>query len=95
MSVRRSPKGAAARERETTDHLDNADAAVRKVSAERLAEGVAVVDAEARVCADCKAALVLVEPDVEERVRGHGPGRRKWGIFGSAASRLASDFIFR
>ena len=47
-----------------------------KVPAEDLAEGVAVVDAEARLGARREAAVVLVEGDVEEVL---GSGRRRRG----------------
>jgi hypothetical protein len=67
-------------------HLDDTDtpspaadsALDGEVPAEDLSEGVAVVDAEARLGARCEAAVVLVEGDVED-VLGRGGGRRGGG----------------
>ena len=47
------------------EHLNDTDAAVGKVAAVGLLEGVAVEDAEPRVRPAGEAALVLVEADVE------------------------------
>lgn len=61
------------------EHLDQSDgAAWAEVAAEDLAEGVAVVDAEAEVGAGGEAAVVLVEGEVEELGRvwaGRSRGR--------------------
>jgi|UPI0002215A27 hypothetical protein len=67
-------------------HLDDTDtpspaadsALDGEVPAEDLSEGVAVVDAEARLGARCEAAVVLVEGDVED-VLGRGGGRHGGG----------------
>lgn len=59
------------------EHLDDADSSgivVDEVSAEDLAEGVAVEDAEATVGGGGEAAVVLVEGEVEE---GWGIRRRR------------------
>ena len=50
------------------EHLDDADAARAEVTPEGLLERVAVVDAEPGVGAAREAAVVLVEPNVEELV---------------------------
>jgi len=58
------------------EHLHVADSAAVEIAPEELAEGVAVVDAEAVVCGGGEAGLVLVEGEVEERRR-----RERWGGF--------------
>lgn len=69
----------------TEEHVDEADSAAgAKFAPENLAEGVAVVDAEAMVGAGGEAAGVLVEGEVEEGGIGGGVGRRGclgWGCF--------------
>lgn len=71
------------------EHLDHSDAPLIGITAEELADGVAVVDAEAGVRGDGEAAVVLVEGQVEElgvlvldRVGGERAGVVGFGIGG-------------
>lgn len=65
------------------EHVDEADAAAgAELAAENLAEGVAVVDAEALVGSGGEAAGVLVEGEVEEGGGGGGSGGRRVGCLG-------------
>jgi hypothetical protein len=75
---RKTRHGAATHERKNVaaeKHLNDSNAARRKVTLERLLEGLDVIDTKALVSPSCEAARVLVKGHVEQLQEGQRDGR--------------------